>query len=253
MDTLLATPPAAPAAAPGEPAKAGAFRRLVAVATVLTLALIMLGAWVRLTDAGLGCPDWPGCYGKLSPVHASDQIAQAVAEQGGEHGPVSMGKAWREMLHRYLATGLGLLIVAIAVLAWRRRELLRQSPLLAVSLVGVVVLQGLFGKWTVTLLLKPAIVTGHLLGGMLTFSLLLWLWLRQLPPRRYVDAEPIASSTATAPRRCARWIAVSAVSGRIAPSPVLPSSRTKWKPSAKLTAGHQLPWQVGRSVHASAA
>ena len=192
MDTLLATPPAAPAPAPGEPAKAGAFRRLVAVATVLTLALIMLGAWVRLTDAGLGCPDWPGCYGKLSPVHASDQIAQAVAEQGGEHGPVSMGKAWREMLHRYLATALGLLIVAIAVLAWRRRELLRQSPLLAISLVGVVVLQGLFGKWTVTLLLKPAIVTGHLLGGMLTFSLLLWLWLRQLPPRRYVDAEPVA-------------------------------------------------------------
>ncbi len=193
MDTLLATPPATPAAAPGEPAKAGAFRRLVAVATVLTLALIMLGAWVRLTDAGLGCPDWPGCYGKLSPVHASDQIAQAVAQQGGEHGPVSMGKAWREMLHRYLATGLGLLIVAIAVLAWRRRALLRQSPLLAVSLVGVVVLQGLFGKWTVTLLLKPAIVTGHLLGGMLTFSLLLWLWLRQQPPRRYVDAEPVAN------------------------------------------------------------
>ncbi len=192
MDTLLATPPAVPAAPPREPAQARTFRRLVAVATVLTLALIMLGAWVRLTDAGLGCPDWPGCYGKLSPIHASDRIAQAVAEQGGEHGPVSMGKAWREMVHRYLATGLGLLIIAIAVLAWRRRAVLRQSPLLAISLVGVVVLQGLFGKWTVTLLLKPAIVTGHLVGGMLTFSLLLWLWLRQLPPRRYVDAEPVA-------------------------------------------------------------
>ena len=193
MDTIFATPPAAPAPAPAESPQARSFRRLVALATVLTLALLMLGAWVRLTDAGLGCPDWPGCYGKLSPVHAKDLIDQAVVEQGGEHGPVSMGKAWREMLHRYVASGLGLLIVAIAVLAWRRRAVLRQSPMLAISLVGVVVLQGLFGMWTVTLLLKPAIVTGHLLGGMLTFSLLLWLWLRQQPARRYVDAEPVAA------------------------------------------------------------
>jgi cytochrome c oxidase assembly protein subunit 15 len=193
MDTLLATPPVVPAAVPGEPAQARSFRRLVTVTAALTLGLLMLGAWVRLTDAGLGCPDWPGCYGKLTPIHASDQIAQAVAEQGGEHGPVSMGKAWHEMVHRYVASGVGVLIIAIAVLAWRRRKLLRQSPLLAISLVGVVVLQGLFGKWTVTLLLKPAIVTGHLLGGMLTFALLLWLWLRQQPSRKYVDAEPVAA------------------------------------------------------------
>jgi cytochrome c oxidase assembly protein subunit 15 len=193
MDTLLATPPAIPAAAPGESAQARSFRRLVTVTAALTLGLLMLGAWVRLTDAGLGCPDWPGCYGKLTPIHASDQIAQAVAEQGGEHGPVSMHKAWHEMVHRYVASGVGLLIIAIAVLAWRRRALLGQSPLLAISLVGVVVLQGLFGKWTVTLLLKPAIVTGHLLGGMLTLALLLWLWLRQQPARKYVDAEPVAA------------------------------------------------------------
>jgi len=162
----------------------------VAVAVVLTLGLLMLGAWVRLTDAGLGCPDWPGCYGKLTPVHATEQIAEAVAQQGGEHGPVSMGKAWSEMGHRYVASLLGLMIIAIAVLAWRWRGALGQSPWLATGLVGVVILQGLFGKWTVTLLLKPAIVTGHLLGGLLTFVLLLWLWLRQLPQARYVDAEP---------------------------------------------------------------
>ena len=169
------------------------YRRLVEVTLVLTLCLIMLGAWVRLTDAGLGCPDWPGCYGKLTPTMASEHIEKAVEAQGGEHGPVSLGKAWREMIHRYIAAGLGLLIIAIAVMAWRKRQELGQSAWLATSLVGVVILQGLFGKWTVTLLLKPAIVTGHLIGGMLTFSLLLWLWFRQQPRHRYVDAEPAAA------------------------------------------------------------
>ena len=167
--------------------------RLLGFALILTLGLVMLGAWVRLTDAGLGCPDWPGCYGHLTPERASEKIAQAVQEQGGEHGPVSLGKAWREMIHRYVATFLGLVILLVAGVAFRRRQVLRQSPLLALTLVGVVILQGLFGKWTVTLLLKPAIVTGHLVGGMLTFSLLLWLWLRQRPPPDYIDAEPVAA------------------------------------------------------------
>ncbi len=169
------------------------YRRLIGLTLVLTFALIMLGAYVRLTDAGLGCPDWPGCYGTLSPFHAKDDIARAVAEQGGEHGPVSMGKAWREMIHRYFAKLLGLLSIGIAIVAWRKRHELRQSPALPISLVGVVVLQGIFGMWTVTLLLKPAIVTGHLIGGLLTFSLLLWLWLRQTARPRYVDAEPVAA------------------------------------------------------------
>ncbi|NBQ95142.1 MAG: heme A synthase [Betaproteobacteria bacterium] len=155
-----------------------AYRRLIGWSALICFALIMIGAWVRLTDAGLGCPDWPGCYGKLTPVQAKDQIAQAVAEQGGDHGPVSMGKAWREMVHRYIATGLGLLIIGIVVLAWRFRHRLQQSPWLASVTLAVVILQGMFGKWTVTLLLKPAIVTGHLIGGLLTFSLLFWLWLR---------------------------------------------------------------------------
>ncbi len=171
------------------------YRRLIGFTVVLTFALIMLGAYVRLTDAGLGCPDWPGCYGTLSPYHAADDIAKAVAEQGGEHGPVSMGKAWREMVHRYFAKLLGLLVIVVAAIAWRRREELRQSPALPIALVGVVILQGIFGMWTVTLLLKPAIVTGHLVGGLLTLSLLLWLWMRQMPPVRHVDAEPAAGMT----------------------------------------------------------
>jgi len=167
-----------PAPALGQPSTLIAYRRLIGWSALLCFALIMIGAWVRLTDAGLGCPDWPGCYGKLSPVQAKAQIAQAVAEQGGDHGPVSLGKAWREMIHRYIATGLGLLIIGIVLMAWRLRHRLEQSPWLATFTLGVVILQGLFGKWTVTLLLKPAIVTGHLIGGLLTFSLLFWLWLR---------------------------------------------------------------------------
>jgi cytochrome c oxidase assembly protein subunit 15 len=170
-----------------------AHRRLVALTAAITFGLIMLGAYVRLTDAGLGCPDWPGCYGSLTPAQASEHIARAVDEQGGEHGPVSMGKAWREMVHRYIASGVGLLILAIAWAAVRQRRAWQRSPLLALSLVGVVVLQGLFGKWTVTLLLKPAIVTGHLVGGLLTLVLLVWLWLREGPPARYLDAEPVAA------------------------------------------------------------
>lgn len=182
--------------APSLAADVGTRRQLSRVlggTLVLTLALIMLGAWVRLTDAGLGCPDWPGCYGHLTPSRAVDKIAQAVAEQGGEHGPVSMGKAWREMIHRYIAMVLGAIILGVAAFAVWRRRALAQSPALALALLGVVLMQGMFGKWTVTLLLKPAIVTGHLLGGMLTFSLLLWLWLRQQPPTRHVDAEPLAA------------------------------------------------------------
>jgi cytochrome c oxidase assembly protein subunit 15 len=190
MDTLTAPPDPS---LPRTQAIGTGFRRLAGFCVVLTLCLIMLGAWVRLTDAGLGCPDWPGCYGKLTPTQARDSIAAAVAEQGGEHGPVSLGKAWREMVHRYIAAFLGFLILVMAVWAWRRRAELAQSPLLAIALLGVVILQGLFGKWTVTLLLKPAIVTGHLMGGMLTFALLVWLWLRQRPESAPVDREPLAA------------------------------------------------------------
>jgi cytochrome c oxidase assembly protein subunit 15 len=165
------------------------YAHLIGFTAGLTLLLIMIGAWVRLTDAGLGCPDWPGCYGKLTPKGASTYIAQAVAEQGGEHGPVSMGKAWREMVHRYIASGLGLLIIAIAVIAWRLRERLEQSPALPIALVGIVVFQGMLGMWTVTMLLKPAIVTLHLAGGLLTFALLVWLYARQLREPRLRDPE----------------------------------------------------------------
>ena len=150
------------------------YRPLLIVATILALGVISLGAYVRLSDAGLGCPDWPGCYGHLIGVPDAPH-EMAAAEQRFPDQPVETAKAWKEMVHRYLAGILGLLIAAIAFLSWRHRHAMMQSPALPTALLGVVAFQAALGMWTVTLLLKPAIVTAHLLGGMATLALLLWL------------------------------------------------------------------------------
>ncbi|HET7671427.1 MAG TPA: COX15/CtaA family protein [Burkholderiales bacterium] len=136
--------------------------RSLSLATLaLAFIVVVVGAYVRLSDAGLGCPDWPFCYGKPLPAEIADQDALA--------------KAWKEMGHRYLAGVLGLCILALAVAGWRTRR----NALLATALVAVVIFQATLGMWTVTMLLKPAIVTAHLLGGMLTLGLLAWLALSQ--------------------------------------------------------------------------
>lgn len=168
--------------------------RLVAITAFLTLDLIAFGAFVRLTDSGLGCPDWPGCYGQLLPTQAGAQINQAIADQGGTHGPVSHGKAWIEMLHRYVASFIGVLILVMLVraliekyrdgrTAWVRASNEFGSASVGIAwpllLLVVVSLQGLFGKWTVTLKLMPIVVTTHLMGGMLLFALLIWFWMRE--------------------------------------------------------------------------
>jgi heme a synthase len=153
------------------------FRKLVLVTLTATFGLIVLGAYVRLSDAGLGCPDWPGCYGNLAPHLSHQEISVAEAAQPG--GPVSMAKAWKEMVHRYLAMIVGSLIVAIALSAWRNRSTFSKSPTLASGIVALVLVQALLGAWTVTVLLKPAVVTAHLLGGMGILVLLSWLYLRQ--------------------------------------------------------------------------
>lgn len=166
------------------------FKKLIIATTFLAFAVVILGAYVRLSDAGLGCPDWPGCYGKLSPAHAHEEIAEAHAEM--PHGPVSHAKAWKEMIHRYLASSLGLMTILIGGVAWAKRDQLQQGIGLPLFLIGFVILQGLFGMWTVTLKLTPIIVTLHLLGGMITLSLLVWLWQREsrdIPAVRGVDAE----------------------------------------------------------------
>ena len=153
------------------------YKKLVWFTTGMAFCVIVLGAYVRLSDAGLGCPDWPGCYGQIDVPKGAQEIA--AAQQAFPGKPVEEHKASKEMVHRYFAGTLGLLILAIAVLAWRKRRELRQSPMLASVLVALVIFQALLGMWTVTLLLKPAIVSAHLLGGMTTFALLVWLALRQ--------------------------------------------------------------------------
>lgn len=139
---------------------------------LLAFAVVVLGAYVRLSHAGLGCPDWPGCFGEII---VPDQVAPHVEEQ--YQRPLEHGKAWKEMLHRYAAGTLGLLIVFQAVLSWRNRKQARQPIMLPVLLVALVVFQAALGMWTVTLLLKPVIVVAHLLGGMTILALLFWLLL----------------------------------------------------------------------------
>lgn len=153
------------------------FARLTLIASILALCVVILGAFVRLSDAGLGCPDWPGCYGHIGVPHSGEAISQA--EQAYPDRPVEAHKAWKEMVHRYFAGTLGLLILAAAIVAWRRRHQAGQQVKVPLLLVAVVIFQALLGMWTVTLLLKPLVVMGHLLGGMTTLALLWWVTLRQ--------------------------------------------------------------------------
>jgi cytochrome c oxidase assembly protein subunit 15 len=139
------------------------YRALIWIATFLTLDLIMFGGFTRLTDSGLGCPDWPGCYGHSTPVPAWDHLRAAEAAMPG--GPVTVAKAWIEMLHRYFAMGVGALILTLAVLAWRGRHAFGRSPWPATGLLVLVIVQGAFGAFTVTLKLMPLVVTIHLLLG----------------------------------------------------------------------------------------
>ncbi|HEY0745174.1 MAG TPA: COX15/CtaA family protein [Steroidobacteraceae bacterium] len=149
------------------------FRRLALAGALLAAAVVVLGAWVRLTDAGLGCPDWPGCYGHLYP-------------EAGHN----FAKPWHEMIHRYFATTLGAIIVSLVVWAlWNRKQ--RDQPLKAVMVLLVLVcVQGALGALTVTRLLKPLIVTAHLLGGLTTLAVLWWLSLT--PERRELSPQEAA-------------------------------------------------------------
>ncbi len=217
------------------------FRRVALLATGLALCVVVLGAWVRLSDAGLGCPDWPVCYGKATWPVAEQDVA--AANQAFPDRPVEHDKTWREQIHRHLAATLGLLVLSLALMAtWqdRRRRftvisaaviaaagvfayILGKSleapglvtlaavmafpavllPLgaalawrrdfqaaLSTGLLGLIIFQALLGMWTVTLLLKPIFVMGHLLGGMASLSLLWWLYLRSRPPRLGIRPEP---------------------------------------------------------------
>ncbi len=156
--------------------------RLALFATAFSLIVIVLGAFTRLVDAGLGCPDWPGCYGHLLwPIQEHNVLR---AETRFPDFPVDQSKTWPEMVHRYLAGTLGLLIVGLAALAWRRHSERGYPFRLPVFLLFLVVWQAIFGMWTVTLKLWPQIVTLHLLGGFTIFALL-WLLTLRLQNRRW--------------------------------------------------------------------
>jgi cytochrome c oxidase assembly protein subunit 15 len=183
------------------------FRRLALAGVVLAFGVVVLGAWVRLSNAGLGCPDWPGCYGHLTADDAA-QNADAI-NQAFPARPFTYHKAIKEMVHRYFAGGLVLVIVTLAGLAIANRRDPQQPLGLPIALVGLVFLQALLGMWTVTLLLKPLIVVLHLLGGLTTLALLAWLALGS-------DAAPSQPSPAERGRvgagaRALRRIAVAAL------------------------------------------
>lgn len=150
-----------------------------AVAVALAAVVVVLGAYTRLVDAGLGCPDWPGCYGMILVPETAEEIARA--EAAFPESPVEADKAWPEMIHRYAAASLGLLVLVMAVLAVKEGLPWR----LPVVIVLLVIAQGAFGAWTVTLKLWPQVVTAHLLGGFATLALL-WVWWLALrdPPWR---------------------------------------------------------------------
>ena len=160
------------------------FRRAARLGALLAAIVVVVGAWVRLTDAGLGCPDWPGCYGQIHPAQVATRIAEANAAFPSR--PFDYHKALHEMVHRYIATALGLVIIGLALLSrWNRRDP-AQPRVLPWLVLGVVCAQGALGAFTVTMLVTPLMVTLHLAGGLATLSLLWWLSL--VPERRDVKA-----------------------------------------------------------------
>jgi len=170
------------------------YRKLAWVTLFLTFDLIMFGAYTRLTDSGLGCPDWPGCYGRANPLQAHADISAAQAAM--PTGPVTSAKAWIEMIHRYLAMTIGVMIVALMVIAWwrwlqSRHRQKKFSPWFPTVLLAFVCLQGAFGAWTVTLKLQPVIVTTHLLLGLGLLALLTWFGARQ------VEHAPVSDAAAS--------------------------------------------------------
>lgn len=206
-------------------------RLLLRLTVALAFVVVVAGAWVRLSDAGLGCPDWPGCYGQWLgvPAHAADA-----------------GKAWKEMLHRYLAGSLGLAILAVSLAAWRRRP----SPWLPAFLLGLLALQAALGRWTVTLLLKPLVVTAHLLGGMAILALLVCLE-RAAASGRLPRTSPPAALRALGAAALALLAVQIALGGWVSSNyaalacPDFPTCRGEWLPAADFAAAFTLHRPLG--------
>jgi heme a synthase len=222
---------------------------LTALTAFLTFDLVVFGAFTRLTDSGLGCPDWPGCYGEVSPLGARDDIQ--AAQSAMPSGPVTWSKAWIEMIHRYLAMTVGVLILVTAAVSWVERRRLPHSPWWpTVTLVWVVV-QGLFGKYTVTLKLYPAIVTLHLLGGMALLALLVAQ--REAWRGRVLALAP-ALRTVLGWTVAAVWLQI-ALGGWVSTNYAVlacrgfPDCNGQWWPSANFAEGFTLLRELGRAGH----
>lgn len=163
-------------------------RRLALLGAILCFGVVVLGGYTRLSNSGLGCPDWPGCFGHVAPTGSAEHYATDA----------DVRKAWVEMIHRYFASTLGLIIVAITALSIRARREPGVSVGFAIALLALVVFQGVLGMLTVTWLLKPLIVTGHLVGGLTTFALLWWLWLSMQARAHPVDGVSVLAGNTVA-------------------------------------------------------
>ena len=148
--------------------------KLATIALFLAVEVVLMGGFTRITDSGLGCPDWPGCFGKMVMTTDTETIAHLQERYPEIH--VAVHKGWIEMIHRYIAGGLGLLIMGIAYLGYREKDKIPNYPyLVSLALLGLVIIQGAFGAFTVTLKLLPNIVTLHLMGGLIIVSTLMYL------------------------------------------------------------------------------
>lgn len=218
--------------------------RLTLVGTLFTAVVMMVGAWTRLVDAGLGCPDWPGCYGRLL-VPDSDHASLRHPDV-----PLEPFKAWVEMVHRYIASLLGLVVLSVVALGWPLRKQVHYPWRLSLALLVVILLQGAFGAFTVTLKLWPQVVTLHLLGGLSVLLLFLWLHLR---------LRHISQGRSTQPRKGNGWWALAgfvlviqlALGGWVSSNYAgiacqgFPTCNTQWWPEMDFSEGFHLTQTVG--------
>lgn len=225
---------------------------LTALTLFLTFDLVLFGAFTRLTDSGLGCPDWPGCYGSASPTGARAQIR--AAEAAMPTGPVTHGKAWIEMIHRYLAMGVGVLITTLAAATWwlRSRARLPISPWWPTATLVWVCVQGAFGALTVTMKLFPAIVTLHLLGGMLGVAMLCAQAVRYAQSQRGSGPATVASGTRAllVAATALLWLQI-ALGGWVSTNYAVlactdfPTCQSRWWPAMDLASGFSLWRELG--------
>jgi cytochrome c oxidase assembly protein subunit 15 len=257
------------------------YRKLAWVIAFFTFDLIVFGGFTRLTDSGLGCPDWPGCFSEANPFLAHAHIAAAEASMPS--GPVTQMKAWIEMIHRFLAMGIGFLIVVLMAASWLQWRRARAGEIATGSMHGPalptvlflwVCVQGAFGAWTVTLKLQPVIVTLHLLFGMTMLALAAWLANREGDLVK-LRPQPVASDAGTLRRlRPLAWLSGAVLlvqlalggwvstnyatlacsdfplcNGQLVPEMDFQHGFTLWRELGKTAAGHYIPFQALVAIH----